>query len=705
MLGGRHERLFRAFAQVLPLPVHAGFERETFAKGLCAQARWALVALVALVLVPSFAFAAEPVLSYNDMAVVWGPNPVRPRLGSQTLGNGVVCTANADLNAALVTLGYDVLDSRLTHDVKAKLSNESTGGAFYTFSKLFERFKQSDGYHYPSWDFAIAGPNAFIDTIATLYGDSNVWWAIYSDAQAASAKEDLDVILNGGDLGGGSSGSEFNGVVPDTFVLYPISGRYTASDSDWKAYPVSNVTPVLSLGSYSSKVASLLSSFGAKYYLFVYLACAHSSMSNPYFSVQLVCSDKPITYEFNDGSSNYYNGTVTFRSDGWIRGNWNTYSVVPGGGGAFQIFTSSPTCNRDTWLNPTYFTYSSNGVLSYDRNSNNSFTLKGFWCSQPEEVVIPPTQWPDDPETPAPTAPTVPDPPETDTPAQPASPTPPTNPTPTNPTYPIQNTYIDNTYTADLQGILDAMAEHCQHLQDALYDNFSDFYSTLSADLDSEFNSLRTTISNVAYSINQHIEGQFGWLGELISDNFQALGDYMRDLAEWLAEQLQFDVSGDSYDDSSVVSWLKKIYSKLGLGINSKPSDPVADPAGTGSWLQTLFDNLITALTDLFPDLLQGLADDVDALKGKFPFSIPWDIAAVLGILVAPAQTPEFDVPAYAVVSGGGVEQVGTYHVDLHFLDDIMGAVHVMLKLTWVVYLAVHVKDLMTIIEAPVKGF
>ena len=83
----------------------------------------------------------------------------------------------------------------------------------------------------------------------------------------------------------------------------------------------------------------------------------------------------------------------------------------------------------------------------------------------------------------------MPDPVEPTIPSEPSAPTPvePVQPDPStpgqNPVFISQPTYVENTYTADLQGILDALNEHCLHLQNALYANVSDLYNKLSTKL------------------------------------------------------------------------------------------------------------------------------------------------------------------------------------------------------------------------------
>lgn len=94
------------------------------------------------------------------------------------------------------------------------------------------------------------------------------------------------------------------------------------------------------------------------------------------------------------------------------------------------------------------------------------------------------------------------------------------------------------------------------------------------------------------------------------------------------------------------------------------------------------------------------MGNSLNALKTKFPFSIPWDVLAIMTMLVAPAQTPDVDIPQYALDANGDIEVVGTYELDLEDYDAAMGGVRLILKISFVVFLMVHTKDFMELIEA-----
>lgn len=85
-------------------------------------------------------------------------------------GVGYMVIAYNAFNAALLALGYSATDSRLTNDVRAKLSNAATGGDFYVFSQSFKTQAQLLG-DLPAWTF---GARDFIDMWETSASSGTV---------------------------------------------------------------------------------------------------------------------------------------------------------------------------------------------------------------------------------------------------------------------------------------------------------------------------------------------------------------------------------------------------------------------------------------------------------------------------------------------------------------------------------------------------
>lgn len=620
-----------------------------------------LLAFLFAFLFPRFAFALSP----NDYQIIYGPLDFQfPDYTEREIG--VIAPNRYD--AVLVALDSFYLKPQITADMFAKLSNESTGGNFYKLAQEFET---------PEPEGSIFNPG-FWTTAIGLYGADNCWYAECDLSLFSLAKQDLETILNGGDL----EGDVANQVLQKDLDLYGVIGDKGLSGG-------SVIGDVLSISFSNAYYSQLLSSFNKKdltYAISFLYYGVDSNSSSSYFEVY--ASSSPITYSYKEYSSTNI-------------GN-NTYTIYE-----LTIESSTNLFLGNNALNSSTFNDTNTNKKVFYRYHNGVAYRKiiGFYSSVLFAGPPPPTQWPEDPEPDPPTPPEVPDPEPPSEPEEPVYGTP-ELPNPGGPTFPTQDPDpTDPTFTVDLQGVLDAMAAHCKHIRDAMYSNVSDLYTALSGDLDLEFSATRELMASVCNSINDNLSDQFSWLGGYVHQDIVWLANYLKSLAEWLASQLSFDVSSPAYDDSSVVSWLKKIWSKLGSGVRARPVDPVSDPVGTGSWLETLIRNLITALTDLFPDIFSGLSDGVEALTKKFPFSVPWDIAAVLVLLVAPAETPEFDVPVFAVQRDGSIENVGDYHLSLQFLDDVMPAVRLMFEIAWAVYLLVHVKDLMMVIENPVKGY
>ena len=88
----------------------------------------------------------------------------------------------------------------------------------------------------------------------------------------------------------------------------------------------------------------------------------------------------------------------------------------------------------------------------------------------------------------------------------------------------------------------------------------------------------------------------WGYLQDDVNKGFEHLENYMWKCFQWLSKQFDFSFDAPEYDDSSILSWLKKIYSKMGTGIRSKPVDPVVDPVGAWNWLEQLIQGILGTL-------------------------------------------------------------------------------------------------------------
>lgn len=665
------------------------FRRTDLLATLARLAAACFAVAFALLLAPDKAYAA----SYGD--VIYGPSVANGPLDNTSYY--VQVYAFDRYTAALGALGYDTQDSRFTSDVKAYLSNSSTGGAFYDFAQLF-----TDAAFENNGDSVVGGTVGIDDENfsmyfayrqnVNLYG-SNVWWAQYTTTQSLAARTSVGLILAGNVAGGGGSGG---GSVGDTVTLDTMAYKNQDQQLGWQGQVVYNLSGVdyYNFTPYNDRML-------ANDTVTLTLTEQLQTVLNDYLSdggTTIIDFGSKITNSgnkrYNCSIQHYPDGISVSMEDVKV----DKHGVLVDMPGYFKVVNSSNYQLKYYQFSVTQDTSSASYVVDAgtytERTSNISgnnsvdkiLSFYGTIVEGSSGPVVPPTNWPTDPTPNPPTQPTVPNPPTGGTPNPPTDPNP-----PSDPIYGTQPIYITNTFTADFQGLLDALDEHCKHLQNALYFNFSGFYLLLTTKLTNDFATLRSLIT-----------AEFVWLGGTIEQTASDMMLYLKDLFEWLADQFDFSVSGGGYDDETVVSWLKKIYSKLGGGVNTRPTDPVSDPFDIGQWLKTLFGNLFTALDDLAGGLLSQLASWVGGLAGKFPFSIPWDIAAILGLLVADPVAPNFDVPWYTLNGSGTLTQAGLIEVDLADWSQYLEGVRFMIKVCFVMFLAMHTKDFMELMEKAV---
>ena len=620
-----------------------------------------LVFVLGLVFTPSYSYALEPD-NYLDGPFVTG----------QTVNDKgyVVCNCSNRYKAALTLIGRISDFGSLTSDQLAKLSNESSGGAFYTLASGFIALgADGSANHYVGW----WGDVLYQQNMVSINGGYGNTWAIETNSSAiASALEDYMVIYGGGSLGGGggSGGSNSDG----QYYYFDFTGRTGYQNSSF-----ASVDGVALYKNYAESIAKAIddnSSLGLNLWISF---GGYNGGTDPTVLVQVenslpfIDSNNRYSYRWPVGSKNF---STVYPSGGAIEAGVRTYVEHDGKRYAvcfynFNEIRNFPVGDAYTGTNNAQFPVFSYYYGSISGDTNNP-------------APTPPSQWPDTPTTPTPTAPTVPDVPDTTPTTQPTTPS-----TPSTPVYPTQITYEGDTYvTADLQAVLDAMDEHCIHLQDAIYRGFNDYYTSITQYFNNQFQTLRS-----------FLYGQFGYLGDVIIDEIGALKDYLKELFEWLADEIDFSVTGGVYNDSSVIYWLRQIYSKLGTGTRIKPVDPVTDPDGLGKWLMDLWNNFLIDLVAVGSNAVGALAEELQILTLKFPFSLPWDIAALLALLSADPVAPSFDVPMFTVTSGGSLQRLDdAIHVDLAVYETYWAPVRTIEKIAFAVYLAANTKGFMELL-------
>lgn len=174
---------------------------------------------------------------------------------------------------------------------------------------------------------------------------------------------------------------------------------------------------------------------------------------------------------------------------------------------------------------------------------------------------------------------------------------------------------------------------------------------------------------------------------DTISQNFNlfanSFNSYRSDWLEmWEAFEDAVDETGERLFNlesylRSCRDWLINIFNKPTGGGSVTMPDPT--DFGTGStgdegggfwdWLGRFLDKLIGDL----PDDVSSFATALGALTGKFPFSVPWDVAFLLGLMSQDPVTPEFDIvqPSISIQAGRVIYgQANTIHVDLSDYDE-----------------------------------
>ena len=459
-----------------------------------------VLTLLVFCALPSVVFAATNI--YGFARIIYGPVSYVWE-GVTYYQYGVAAYSNLD--AAAVTLGFNPDD--FTEEQKAKLSNESTGGAFWTYAQLFTNppidglTGSATGTGYDTVGGASPG---FWTTAYGIYGEGNVWYAEVTGAQRIAAQIDLRVVLAGGGNGGstGSGTSVTTNTVEFTLKPYLLSNTNTGFSSNFfsstsfdvngvyksyasdTCYTQSNnpsTNSVTALGDVFINVTLNLSKLGFDYtdydfYLFGY----PRSRGLWYFEI-LAFQKGHYNISYNKTNRTFTGYTPNLEAE-YTTININTDSDY------YNYSSSSfrPNINADNIGTISYtssFSRRTAGLVTLAPSFSAGFT-QGFGFSGGESNTVPPTQWPDTP------TPTTPDPPTVDPPTTPTEPTNPTSPTP--PTYPPEINYPDVTYTdADISAVLDAMNEHCEHITSAVYNAGASLYSSLSTYLVLEFSATR----------------------------------------------------------------------------------------------------------------------------------------------------------------------------------------------------------------------
>ena len=323
----------------------------------------------------------------------------------------------------------------------------------------------------------------------------------------------------------------------------------------------------------------------------------------------------------------------------------------------------------------------------------------GGW---PENPTVDPRDNPEVPQ-PDPRDPVVePTPPELPTIGDPT--VDPPDPTPDPPVTPIDEpTGTSPTdYTPWLRAILSALNKidsdlsiHCLHLQKAMYDSAAWLYGRWQ----DYMHTLYTSFVTYYWGVMQWLVAQFD---NMLDDDVYEMESWLRELFVWLSEQFDFSftggdtsVEGDNIviDTSSIVYWLKRIYNAI-LGLSGNKPDIGNDSNGFWEWLNGILAGIVAGLIAGVLGIVGTFTDAIDSLTDKFPFSLPWDIAAMIALLAHDPVTPVFDLPL--AVPDGSVTSV---HVDFSDWDSVMASVRAMELLIFGYGLAKRTPDMLALAD------
>lgn len=613
---------------------------------------WALVFL--LLLLPRLAYAA-PSLEVDG-------NFAGYEDGEEYKGY-VVVDAPDNYQSTLCLIGEYGKLVQITTEQYQTLSNPSTGGAFYELSQQWKKIgtnKSGTESYYPQW---LALSEDFADGLVTVYGYGRVWAAVCTDDLKQQAKEDFNTILDGGSVDDGSSGE------PDTDGTY-VYINTKPNDID---RPSDAEVTVAGLAIPQSEYNKIYAFCKENSEFKLWIAIGHGADQN--YATVVVIDTEPRYFftQYNTwgcfawpGSYREYCGGQGYYS--FINYNGKKYLRCP----SFSYHLGSYNNTATDSCRPTYSYYWG------DINGGGSGSGGGSDEPSPDPWE-PPTPSPDPPTNPTPPAPK--DPITPDPPSLPGPPSDPVNPTPpSSPTLPT-----DTTHTADLQGILDSLSEHCIHIQTCLNSNFSGQNSYLGE----LFSTYTAAIVDQIYNGDQTKIEAINDVNNTIAQGFNDILEYWDEYVNWLDDKLDFKFPEvEEYDDTDLLSWIKKIYTRQGTGdVNTRPVDPATNYSGFAQWFGQLAGKLSADVSD---SSLTSLSSTLGTLQHTFPFSLPWDIQQILSSLDASPVTPSGSITIPAVQ---GWWQSYSYDVDLHWLDSAMVPVRAFELLMFVLYCLVHTKD------------
>lgn len=582
----------------------------------------------------------------------------------------------------LYALGLDPEDVDLV--AWGKLGSESKGGAFYELAQK--------GYNTncPAWlNVAVYEGWLWVCGVTPGTGSNpDYLWAfdIYHDEYVA-AKRDAETIIGGGGGSGGGSGSgdSYGSVDGDYYVLEQVSDaspeidiklELTDAVSNWVSNNSVDNILIAARGRYNenSETWSIISS------------CLNIDDETTSIDVQENVitirneSDSSISVKYiatNVSRATNASGVMSKSAQGAFSSGQRNISV----NNSYNIYTTSETYDY-LWI---YY--------------KGEYGGSGGGSDDP--VPDPPDIDPPTPPKPKEPDPTPPDPP---TPTPPDPPTPPTTPTdPYEPPISLPDPYLvevptqtDPTdYTPWLRAILQQLIYITEY--------FGDFAGRLAAQLMSHCLHIREHMTSVGVwlgtyindglvsvggSINENVAAQAEYIVDSNYDLLEAHHEYLSDLAQWIVDNMNFNDGGSEFSDTNLLFWLKRIWARQGTGtVNSRPVDAATDYDGFSGW----FGKLATSVgNDIADTNLTTISTSMARLRHTFPFSLPWDVQALIQAVEVDPVTPHVTIRIPATEWYEGY----TYDIDMRWMDGAMMSVRTIELWAFVLYTLVHTRQL-----------
>lgn len=231
----------------------------------------------------------------------------------------------------------------------------------------------------------------------------------------------------------------------------------------------------------------------------------------------------------------------------------------------------------------------------------------------------------------------------------------------------------DTSTDANLQPVIDAINNMNNNLG-RLSDKFTNYYS----DAINGIYDVQDSVDKWGEEIDNDIENMSKGLKS-------ALGQYYRGLNSSLgniSENIQSYAKWIDTDIRTVIRWLRSIYYKIGGGTSSKPDISTDDNDFFDWWAEVIRKILESILgsTEIGAGLT-NLGNLLSQLNSKFPFSIPWDVAAILALFAEDPVTPQVDLWLPSLGNDGVLVAQGTQvHVDLSILDDVAAVLRTVVR-------------------------